>query len=216
MNILLRASRKAIRNILLRYDDLINDRGIKSMVAGHLVVEEEGISAANAGIIKRIAVAFNDVDYNFKQLHNWVSLAGGIAFVYQKLTIAATDLATTEVANDTLKTTGAPIGFRWDDPRCFRSIHVEPATGVYPWDFVWDRKAHITPSIQHVVDPVTGAITHETGQDAVTQVYAQPTYLQRLRWTAAAPFKLSPLAWEVGQNLELLQLIPAGVDALEP
>jgi len=217
MNILTRAPRKAIRNILLRYDDLIGDKGETIMLFGkHRVMTDSGISAANAGIIKRIAGALNDTDYNFKQLHNWISLAGGVAFVYQKLTIAATDLATTEVANDTLMTTGSPIGFRWDDPRCFRSIHVEPATGVYPWDFVWDRKTHINPSIQHAVDPVTGVITHETGQDAVTQVYAQPSYLQRLRWTASAPFKLSPLAWEVDQHVELLQLIPTGVDALTP
>lgn len=159
------------------------------------------------------------IQEEFERLRKIIHDIGGVVWTRQKLTIAATDLTTTEEANDTLITSGSPLPFRWDDPRIdkCRSMNVEPATGVFPWPHVWDRKAHIAPSIQPVVDPATGNVTHRKAEDCVTQVYAQPTYIQRLQWQdVGGVWKLYAKAWEVGQKVEIVQAIVVGADVLEP
>jgi hypothetical protein len=134
---------------------------------------------------------------------------GGVAVAYQEITIAAGDLATGSVANDTLKTASqTDVEFKWSDGRLEkgRSVMLEPAIGVPEMGFVMDTSAHINPAVLHAVD-AAGNVTHNLQMDCVTPYPGQPTYLQRRQWSnASGDWDLDAVAWTVGQKLHLTQL----------
>lgn len=167
----------------------------------------------------RVEQTFGNIAGLLDELVYYVNSYGGVGVAYQELTIAAGDLTTTEVANDTVITTGLPRPFVWTDPRldAGKSIVLEPASGVQPMAFVWSRKAFVNPAVMHIVDPDTQAVTHGFQIDCVNPVHAQPTYLQRLQWqTVGGKWKLYAKPWTVGQILHMTQLIVVEGTVLTP
>lgn len=133
--------------------------------------------------------------------------------------ITAAHLTTKTVTDDTLITKGDPIDFMWDDPRFQdRSINVNPGTGVQPWEHIWSWKAHARRAVQPVVNEVTGEVdSWRKGEGFVTQVYEEPTYLQRIEWQQIGGiWKLWPKAWILGSVVDLTQDIVVEKGVLEP
>lgn len=157
----------------------------------------------------KVQRAFGSIRDTVQELIYYVNTSGGVALAYQEITIAATDLTTSSIADDTLITASqSDIEFNWQDPRLQwgRSINLEPALSVEQMGFVMDTGAHINPAVLHeVLDD--GTINHLLQMDCVTPSPFGEKYLQRRQWSnVGGTWDLRAKAWTVGQKLHLAQL----------
>lgn len=192
--------------------DTMNEDIKSRIITGNLLFEDY------QWIIDRYEQLQMLLDEKDKIFLNLKAYFGRKITVTQKLTVTADALTQTTVMNDTLITKGNPIGFRWDDPRFQdRSINVNVATGVQPWEHIWSLKAHARRAVQPVVDEDTGVITWRLGEGMVTHVYNQKTYLQRLEWQQiGGKWKLRPYHWKIGMEVDLTQDIVYDKEVILP
>lgn len=171
-------------------------------------IHRKDISPGEVLLWRKIQDQLNIAGFAIQDIYTLVS-GGLIGLAYKELTIAATDLIQTVVANDTLIVVSATgHKFNWKDGRLekCRSVMLEPALGVPEMGFVMDTAAHIGPAILHSVD-AAGDVTHNLQMDCVTPVPADKTHLQRRQWSnVSGDWDLDPAAWEVGQTVHLTQL----------
>jgi len=157
----------------------------------------------------RVMHTFGAVGDAMRELVEFVNTSGGVAVAYQEITIAAGDLATTVVSDDTVVTVSqSNVEFNWNDPRLEfgRSVNLEPALGVEQMGFVLSTGAHINPAVLHAVAD-DGVVTHNLQMDCVSTAPGEPTHLIRRQWVnTAGVWDLDAVAWTVGQKLHLAQL----------
>lgn len=163
---------------------------------------------------EKLQMLLDEKDQILAELSLWF----GKVTVTQKLTITSDHLTTTTVADDTLITLGSPRAFAWNDPRFQdRSINIEVGTGVQPWEHIWSWKAHPRRAVQPVMDESTAEISWRKGEGMVTHVFKKPTYLQRIEWQQiGGKWKLWPMAWDIGTQVDLTQDIVLAKEAIEP
>lgn len=158
---------------------------------------------------QKVRNSFNAVSDILRDLTYATNTYGGIGVAYQEITIAASDLTQTVVADDTLITVSASdVEFNWNDPRLEfgRSVNLEPALGVEQMGFLLDTGAHINPAVLHAV-AADGTVSHNLQMDCVSTAPGEPTHLLRRQWVnTGGVWDLDPVAWTVGQILHLVQL----------